>query len=229
MTGRRRRLALGLAASAAGIVLAVELRPRIRAAAASLQRSSSPSARLYDLLAGRVLGGFYDLVAGEAAAAVEGLPAPAVLEVGPGPGDVAIRLARRVPGLRLSGLDLDPAMVALAARKAAAAGVADRVRFVEGSVSELPFPDASFDLVLSAFSAHHWLDPAAGFGEIRRVLRPSGLAIVYDLPDRWGRLETGAPGLAGAARAGGFTTAAADPVRWPGPVALVRRMELQRP
>jgi len=212
----------------AAVLAAPAARARLAAARASLRRSSSPGASFYDLLAGRLLGGLYDQVARDAAAAVDGRETPEVLEIGPGPGDLAIRLASLVPGLRLTGLDLDPAMVAIAGRKAAEAGITARVRFVEGDVASLPFADASFDLVLSTFSVHHWPDAAAGFAEVRRVLRPGGRAIVCDLPDCWGRIETGAPGLAVSARRGGFDTMAVTAVRWPGPVEVVRRAHLLR-
>jgi ubiquinone/menaquinone biosynthesis C-methylase UbiE len=203
-------------------------RARLLAARASLRRSSSPGAGCYDLLAGRLLGGLYDAVAREAAANVAGIGAPEVLEVGPGPGDLAVRLARLVPDLRLTGLDVDGAMVEIAGRKAAMAGVSGRVRFVEGDVASIPFPDRSFDLVVSTFSAHHWPDAATGFAEIRRVLGPGARAIVCDLPDRWGRFETGAPGLVESARRGGFDTVAVGSIRWPGPIAVVRRAIMGR-
>ena len=224
----RRRVVLTLGAVTAAVLVAARVRPGLQAARASLRRSSSPGAGFYDLLADRLLGGLYDLFARDAAAAVRDLAAPEVLEIGTGPGDMAIRLAGLVPGLRLTGLDLDQAMVALAARKAAVAGVSGRVRFVAGDVAALPFTDGSFDLVVSSFSVHHWRDAAAGFAEIRRVLRPGGRAIVHDLPDRWGRFETGAPGLAEAATRGGFLPAPVGAVRWPGPVAIVRRISLAR-
>jgi SAM-dependent methyltransferase len=165
----------------------------VDAAAASLRTSSAPSARLYERL-GWLIGGLYDRFADEAAAAVAGIADPRVLEVGPGPGEVAVRLEARVPGLQLTGLDIDPSMVALAEARAARAGVSDRVRYLTGDVAAMPLEDASFDLVLSSFSAHHWPDGPAGFSEIRRVLRPGGRALVYDLPDGWGHLETGAAG-----------------------------------
>jgi len=60
--------------------------------------------------------------------------------------------------------------------------------------------------------------------EIRRVLRPDGRAIIYDLPDRWGRLETMAPPLAATAAAAGLDGSVA-PFPWPGRLRLVRRLE----
>ena len=50
----------------------------------------------------------------------------------------------------------------------------------QGSAEKLPFPDASFDLVLTRFSAHHWRDLAAALAEMRRVVAPAGLVVVMD-------------------------------------------------
>jgi SAM-dependent methyltransferase len=190
---------------------------------------SAPSARWYEAAADALLGGLYRRMADDLAAAVEGIAAPKVLEIGPGPGALAVELARRVPDLRLTGLDVDPAMVELARARARREGLAARLAFVVGDVAAVPFPDASFDLVTSSLSAHHWPDGRAAFGEIRRVLRPGGRAIVYDLPDRWGHFETRALGLAEASSAGGFGDASVTPFRWPGRLGLVRRLGVQRP
>ncbi len=120
-------------------------------------------------------------------------------------------------------------MVERAVLRARREGLDGRLSFVVGDVAALPFLDASLDLVTSSFSAHHWPDGAAGFAEIRRVLRPGGRAIVYDLPDAWGRLETKTRGLATVAAAGGFEGAVARPFRWPGSLSLVKRLEVTRP
>jgi SAM-dependent methyltransferase len=190
---------------------------------------SAPSALVYDRTFGWLLGGLYRRMANDLAAAVDGMAAPEVLEIGPGPGGLAVELARRHAGLRLTGLDIDPAMVERAAQRARREGLDDRLTFLVGDVATLPFPDSSFDLVTSSFSVHHWPDAATGFAEVRRVLRPGGRAIVYDLPDRWGRLETKAPPLGEAAAAGGFHDGAAAPFRWPGRLAFVRRLEVDVP
>jgi ubiquinone/menaquinone biosynthesis C-methylase UbiE len=54
-------------------------------------------------------------------------------------------------------------------------------------VAALPFPDATFDLVVSTLSQHHWADPAAGLNEILRVLRPDAQTWIYDI--RWALLR----------------------------------------
>lgn len=226
-TGPRTLALVGFAAIGTIAWVVARRRGSIDAAAASLRTSSAPSAQLYERL-GRLIGGLYDRFARETADALETIAAPNVLEIGPGPGELAARLARLVPDLRYTGLDVDPAMVVLAGARAEHLGVADRVRFVVGDVAAMPFEDGSFDLVVSSFSAHHWPDAKAAFAEIRRVLRPGGRAIVYDLPDGWGRLETGAAGLAEAAAAGGFAEGRPEPVHWPWRLALVRRLVVSR-
>lgn len=89
----------------------------------------------------------------------------------------------------------------------------------------MPFPDASFDLVVSSLSAHHWPDSAAGFAEIRRVLRPGGHALVYDLPAGWAHAETGSAGLAAASDV--FGAHERTRARGIGPLTIVWRADLR--
>jgi SAM-dependent methyltransferase len=235
MSARRVLLLAGLAAAAVVVERRVLARGRSvssgdssgGAARGGWATCSAPGARWYEVAADALLGGLYRRMADDLAAAVARIPEPQVLEIGPGPGGLAVELARRVRDLRLTGLDIDPAMVERAVLRARREGLDDRLAFVVGDVSALPFPDASFDLVTSSFSVHHWPDGAAGFAEIRRVLRPRGRAIVYDLPDWWGRFETKALPLAEAAAAGGFFGAPTTLFRWPGRLALVRRIEVR--
>ena len=83
----------------------------------------------------------------------------------------------------MTGLDLDPAMIARARANADRPGNGDQRRplFLVGDAASLAFPDGSFDLVISTLSMHHWADPAAGLTEIGRVLRPGGRALIWDL------------------------------------------------
>jgi len=50
-----------------------------------------------------------------------------------------------------------------------------RLKFVVGDAADLPFGDASVDLVVSTLSLHHWAEPADVFAEIARVLRTGGV------------------------------------------------------
>jgi ubiquinone/menaquinone biosynthesis C-methylase UbiE len=76
--------------------------------------------------------------------------------------------------LEVTGLDLDPAMIAHAQANPDRLGNAEQRwrSFLVGDVAALAFPDESCDLVVSTMSMHHWADPAAGLTEIGRVLRP---------------------------------------------------------
>jgi ubiquinone/menaquinone biosynthesis C-methylase UbiE len=104
-----------------------------------------------------------------------------VLDVGCGTGTLAIAAARATPGGRVVGLDADPAILRRARAKAQRAGV--EVAFDEALADELPYPDASFDVVLSTLLFHHLPDDAkrAAAGEIARVLRPGGRVVVGDM------------------------------------------------
>jgi SAM-dependent methyltransferase len=95
-----------------------------------------------------------------------------VLDFGCGHGMGAVVLARR--GARVTALDLSHGYLAEARRRAAVNGVA--VQFVQGDGERLPFADASFDRVWGNAVLHH-LDVGRAAGELRRVLRPGGVAV----------------------------------------------------
>jgi len=102
-------------------------------------------------------------------------------DLGCGPGHLVIELARRSPGLHVTGIDLSDEMLAQGQDNARRTGVAERVSFRQGDARQIPFPDASLDLVVSTLSLHHWSDPVAVLDEIARVLRPGGSFLVFDL------------------------------------------------
>jgi len=102
-------------------------------------------------------------------------------DLGCGPGQLVIELARRSPGLHVTGIDLSDEMIARGQDNARRAGVAERVSFRRGAAQQIPFPDASLDLVVSTLSLHHWSDPVAVLDEIARVLRPGGSFLIFDL------------------------------------------------
>jgi ubiquinone/menaquinone biosynthesis C-methylase UbiE len=145
----------------------------------------------YDRWANRINRGLYERVASDVVAAglAEG---SRVLDVGTGPGRLPLAIARAAPGLHVEGLDLSPEMVTRARQNAAEAGLGDKVAFTEGDVAHLPFEDASFDLIVSTMSQHHWRDPAAGLREFRRVLRPGGQVWIYDFRLALGRAASAA-------------------------------------
>jgi SAM-dependent methyltransferase len=107
-------------------------------------------------------------------------PPLAVLDVGSGIGGPARYLAQTY-GCDVTGIDLTPAFVALASDLTARTGLADRVRFVEGSALALPFEDGRFDLATMNHVGMNIADKARVFAEARRVLRPGGRFVVFDL------------------------------------------------
>ncbi len=93
-----------------------------------------------------------------------------VLDVACGTGVVAVTAARR--GAKVSGLDLTPTLVDRARKNAGIAGV--EIDFIEGDAEALPYPDASFDVVLSQFGHIFAPRPAVAVKEMLRVLKPGG-------------------------------------------------------
>ncbi len=184
----RRRWPIAAALLAAGAGAAVLSRGRLERALRDLRTFSAPSAAVYDALASPALDGFFTRVALDL---VDGRPGARVLEVGSGPGRLASRIAELDRDARVVGSDVSPEMLARASAWAERSGVADRVRFVLADASLLPFADASFDAVVTTFSLHHWPDAARGLREVRRVLRPRGVARIYDVADWLTRVEPG--------------------------------------
>jgi SAM-dependent methyltransferase len=188
-------------------------------------------AGVYDTLSRLLLGPLYRRIAADvAAAAPAGTP---VLEVGCGPGHLSVRLARH--GFTVTGLDLDPAMIARA--QANTDRVANRggrrPSFLVGDVAALAFPDRSFDLVVSTLSMHHWANPAAGLTEIGRVLRPGGRALIWDFrpgvrPHPFGPRHAHIPDPVDHTRGARLRLVKATPWSWPWRIQLTQRIELAR-
>jgi ubiquinone/menaquinone biosynthesis C-methylase UbiE len=105
-------------------------------------------------------------------------PGASVLEIAPGPGYLAIELAR-LGAFRITGLDISRSFVRIAAGNAALAGVT--VEFREGNASALPFWESSFDFVVCRAAFKNFSDPVGALSEMHRVLRPGGEAMIIDL------------------------------------------------
>lgn len=141
-------------------------------------------AGLYNAVAPRLLAPLYRRVADDVAALPQLIAVAeisTVLEIGSGPGELALEVARRLPGAEVIGIDLAAAMIERAGQRAQAEGLGERVRFVLADAAALPLADGTFEVAVSTLSLHHWADPAVVFAEIARVLRPGGTALIYDL------------------------------------------------
>ncbi len=101
-----------------------------------------------------------------------------ILDVGCGGGKTISRLAAMAPAGTVAGIDYSPESVKVARRTNAELIRAGRVSVDEGTVSCLPFPDATFDLVTAVETHYYWPDPVNDLREIGRVLKPGGSVIL---------------------------------------------------
>jgi len=101
------------------------------------------------------------------------------LDLGCGAGHASFAMARG-GAHRVTAFDPSGQMLAVVAREAAARGHGT-VDTRTGSAESLPFADASFDLVATRYSAHHWAQVPRALAECARVLKPGGRMIVIDV------------------------------------------------
>lgn len=130
---------------------------------------------------------------------LEGRHGIEALDAGCGTGFLAFELAAR--GNRVTGVDFAPAMLREARRKASELGSA--VRFEEADAEELPFPAASFDLVISRHLLWTLPHPEQAIDEWIRVLRPRGRLAIVD-----GQFNVGGTGQRATPMAGDYATIA---------------------
>ena len=138
----------------------------------------------FDQRAGRYdqgwLGRLHHDIAERTAILARGPVPHRILDVGCGPGYLLRRLATEFPQAeQFAGLDAAPAMIQTAT--AAAPPGDTRFTFTVGTAERLPYPDRSFDLVVSTTSFDHWSDQPTGLRECFRVLAPGGRLVLADL------------------------------------------------
>lgn len=130
-------------------------------------------AHRYDLL-NTVLSGGRDAAWRRRTAAATRLgPGGAGLDVACGSGKLTAELRRRAAGGMVVGLDFSAGMLRIA-------GAGQAGPWVRGDGLSLPFPDGTFDAVTVAFGLRNFVRPEQGLGEMRRVLRPGGRAVVLE-------------------------------------------------
>lgn len=107
-----------------------------------------------------------------------GSPNARALDLGCGGGHASFHVAPHVG--QMVAYDMSVDMLNAVSHAAADRGMSNIVTR-QGVAEALPFPDGSFDLVVSRFSAHHWNDLEAGLSEARRVLKDNGRAVFIDV------------------------------------------------
>jgi SAM-dependent methyltransferase len=132
------------------------------------------TAHLYDPALLPIFGAYYDVAIGPLLDDLASrAPGRRALDVGCGTGGITVELARR--GFDVTGIDHSPAMMEVARRKVEALPGDVKVDFRSGDVRDLPFEDASFDLLTCQGVLHHLTDVAEAVREFARVLAPSGV------------------------------------------------------
>ncbi len=101
-----------------------------------------------------------------------------VLEVAPGPGYLAIEMAR-LGKFEVTGLDISRTFVQIASDNARRAGV--KVDFRQGDVAAMPFEAGTFDLIVCLAAFKNFTLPHTALAEMHRVLRPGGTAVIQDM------------------------------------------------
>ena len=118
----------------------------------------------------------FERLAGELAATLP--PGSRVLEIAPGPGYLAVALAKLGP-YKVTGLDISQSFVQMASQYAKREGV--HARFIHGSASDIPLEDGLFDLVVCRAAFKNFSEPLKAINEMHRVLKAGGRALIIDL------------------------------------------------
>lgn len=108
-----------------------------------------------------------------------------LLDIGCGTGDLTITLARMAEeGVEITGLDYSLPMLGRARQKASQLGLGERIRFVHGEATQLPFPDGHLDCVSISFAFRNltYQNPLRlpHLAEVNRVLRPGGRYVIVE-------------------------------------------------
>ena len=112
-----------------------------------------------------------------------------ILDVGCGGGRTIQKLANIATEGKVCGVDYASGSVAVSRSKNANLIKSGRVDIREGSVSQLPFPDSSFDLALAVETQYYWPDLVNDMKEVRRVLKTGGRLVVIAETYKGGRLD----------------------------------------
>jgi ubiquinone/menaquinone biosynthesis C-methylase UbiE len=103
-----------------------------------------------------------------------------LVDIGCGPGHLTAEIGHNFRDLDVVGVDISPIMARLATHKRIGPA-GSRLNFIIADGEALPMPDNCVDVIVSSLSLHHWLSPEKAIAEMRRVLKPGGRLLIFDL------------------------------------------------
>lgn len=103
------------------------------------------------------------------------------LDVGTGPAQIPILLAQHCPDIHITAIDLSGEMLKLAKRHVTDTGLTDRITLEHVDAKALPYPDNTFDGLISNSIVHHIHDSMRALQEMGRVVKPNGVVLIRDL------------------------------------------------
>jgi len=142
------------------------------------EKMPSAAAVIYSHVLPKILLPYYKMIADQ----VRLKPGDRLLDVGMGPGILAMEIASRSPSSSITGIDISEKMVEIANdnRTREGSGNIGNIEFKIMDAKRLEFSDGCFDLILSTGSFHHWKDPMKVISEIYRCLKKGSEAWIYD-------------------------------------------------
>jgi len=141
--------------------------------------AASEEVEAYASAAGQAyLGRIDDTFVQHALRLVQRREAGRALDIGTGPGQIVLKLARFLPGWHITGVDRSHSMIQQA-RASVPRGL--QVSFFVANGTRLPFVDAGFELVMCNSVLHHLSEPHLLFTEVARLVKPKGAILVRDL------------------------------------------------
>lgn len=103
-----------------------------------------------------------------------------ILDVATGTGDLAIKMAKRIPAAHIMGIDLSEKMLGIAAEKVASQGLDDHIALYQGDAEALDVESNLMDVVTIAFGVRNFGDIEVALSELWRVLRPGGSLVILE-------------------------------------------------
>ncbi|MGE5656773.1 MAG: class I SAM-dependent methyltransferase [Actinomycetota bacterium] len=104
-----------------------------------------------------------------------------ILDAGTGTARIPIIIAKLQPQWQIVGIDLSENMLKIGRENVKAAGLQSQIQLEQVDAKQMPYPDSSFDLVISNSILHHLPDPLPFLKELKRVLKPNGSIFLRDL------------------------------------------------